>query len=101
MHGIDLDLDWQIGVLGSFTIYIMINPKYQTRKYRTFRALLFVTTGMTGFIPLIHGCILFGGAQMMKQSGMPYYVGHGCLVLFGTLLYSVSLWLVTCIVEVP
>jgi adiponectin receptor len=89
VRSIDFDLDWQIGVLGSFTIFIMVNPKYQVRKYRTFRALTFVTTGMSGYAPMIHGCIKFGAAQMMKQSGMPYYMAHGCLVLLGTLLYAV------------
>ncbi|KAH8883156.1 mPR-typeG-protein-coupled receptor [Thozetella sp. PMI_491] len=91
VRSINFDLDLQIGILGSFTIFIMANPKYQVRKYRTFRALIFVTTGMTGYAPLIHGCILFGGAQMMKQSGMPYYVAHGGLVLLGTLLYALKL----------
>jgi adiponectin receptor len=89
VRSIDFDLNWQIGVLGSFTIFIMVNPNYQVRKYRTFRALTFVTTGMSGYAPMIHGCIKFGGAQMMRQSGMPYYMAHGFLVLLGTLLYAV------------
>ncbi|RQM08404.1 hypothetical protein DH86_00002645, partial [Scytalidium sp. 3C] len=44
-----------IGTLGSLTIFIMLNPKFQGQKFRVFRALAFIATGLSGFAPLIHG----------------------------------------------
>ncbi|UKZ53531.1 hypothetical protein TrVGV298_007323 [Trichoderma virens] len=80
-----------IGILGSLTIFIMLNPYFQGQKFRAFRALAFVGTGLSGFAPLIHGIKMFGFSQMMKQSGMPYYLIEGGFLLLGALVYVVSL----------
>lgn len=64
--------DWQIGILGLFIIFIMVNPKFQGQNFRVFRALTFVATGLSDFAPLIHGVKTFGISQMMKQSAMHY-----------------------------
>ncbi|UKZ85975.1 uncharacterized protein TrAFT101_001814 [Trichoderma asperellum] len=76
-----------IGVLGSLTIFIMVNPYFQGKKFRVFRALAFVGTGLSGFAPLIHGIKMFGWSQMMKQSGMPYYLAEAGCLLLGALIY--------------
>ncbi|KAH8129736.1 hypothetical protein FP744_10004487 [Trichoderma asperellum] len=76
-----------IGVLGSLTIFIMVNPYFQGKKFRAFRALAFVGTGLSGFAPLIHGIKMFGWSQMMKQSGMPYYLAEAGCLLLGALIY--------------
>jgi hypothetical protein len=34
---------------------------------------------------------MFGVSQMMKQSGMPYYLIEGGFLLIGALIYAVSL----------
>jgi adiponectin receptor len=82
---------WQIGILGSLTIFIMLNPNFHGKKFRIFRVLAFVGTGLSGFVPLIHGVKMFGFSQMMKQSGMLYYVIEGGFLLLGALVYVVSL----------
>lgn len=69
----------------------MVNPKLQGQKFRVFRTLTFVATGLSGFAPLIHGVKMFGVSQMMKQSGMPYCLIEGGFVLLGALIYAVSL----------
>ncbi|KAL7946831.1 mPR-typeG-protein-coupled receptor [Trichoderma barbatum] len=76
-----------IGILGSLTIFIMLNPNFQGKKFRVFRALAFVGTGLSGFAPLIHGVKMFGFSQMMKQSGMPYYLIEGGFLMLGALIY--------------
>ncbi|KAL7902405.1 mPR-like GPCR protein [Trichoderma sp. SZMC 28014] len=76
-----------IGVLGSITIFIMVNPYFQGKKFRAFRVLAFVGTGLSGFAPLIHGITMFGWSQMMKQSGMPYYLAEAVFLLSGALVY--------------
>ncbi|KAL7936382.1 mPR-typeG-protein-coupled receptor [Trichoderma chlorosporum] len=76
-----------IGVLGSLTIFIMLHPNFQGKKFRAFRTLAFVGTGLSGFAPLIHGVKMFGFRQMMKQSGMLYYLIEGAFLLLGALFY--------------
>lgn len=68
----------------------MLNPKFQGQKFRVFRALAFIATGLSGFAPLIHGVKMFGFSQMMKQSGMPYYLIEGGFLLLGALIYVVG-----------
>ncbi|PLB49962.1 mPR-like GPCR protein [Aspergillus steynii IBT 23096] len=77
-----------IGILGSLTIFIMVTPKFQGQNFRILRALTFVFTGLSGFAPLIHGVKIFGISQMMKQSGMPYYLVEGGFLLLGALIYA-------------
>ncbi len=49
----------------------------------------FVGTGLSGLAPLGHGIQMFGLPQMMKQSGMPYYLAEGGFLVFGAFLYAV------------
>jgi adiponectin receptor len=80
----------KILTLGSVTILILVNPKLQGRRWRTFRVWTFVVTSLSGFVPLGHGIKLFGFAQMAKQSGILYYLGEGLLLAVGTFFYAVS-----------
>lgn len=77
----------QILTLGTGTTFILVCPKYQGKRYRTFRVCTFICTGLSGFAPLAHGCVRFGFAQMMKQSGMPYYLLKVCCSCLGLALY--------------
>lgn len=79
------------------TIFVMVNPKFQGRQWRNFRTCCFVGTGMSGFAPLAHGIYLFGLPQMLKQSGMPYYLVEGGLLCLGALVYAVSGILTPCL----
>ncbi|KAE8334483.1 hypothetical protein BDV24DRAFT_156825 [Aspergillus arachidicola] len=68
-----------IGVFGTLTIFMTMHPKFQGRKYRLFRALMFVATGLSGVAPLIHGFYVFGMSQMMRKA-LPYTLAKaGCL----------------------
>ncbi|KAK3293281.1 mPR-like GPCR protein [Chaetomium fimeti] len=76
------------GILGALTIGIMVSPRFQGREFRIFRTLTFVGLGTSGFAPLIHGITMFGWSQMVKQSGMPYYLVEGGFLLAGTFFYA-------------
>ncbi|KAK1248330.1 hypothetical protein MKX08_006550 [Trichoderma sp. CBMAI-0020] len=76
-----------IGILGSFTIFIMLSSYFQGQEFRILRTLVFIGTGLSGFAPLIHGIKMFGWLQMIKQSGMFYYFIEGGFLLLGTLIY--------------
>ncbi|OIW23831.1 mPR-like GPCR protein [Coniochaeta ligniaria NRRL 30616] len=77
-----------ISMLGSLTIFLLVSPKFQGRRWRTLRTCTFVATGLSGFAPLVHGVTLFGLPQMLRQSGMPYYLTEGALYILGVTVYA-------------
>lgn len=81
----------QITSLCSASIFVLLNPKFQGDRWRTLRVCTFVCTGLSGFLPLAHGVKTLGFSQMLKQSGMPYYLGEGLLLMLGTFFYTVSI----------
>jgi adiponectin receptor len=76
--------------LAVVSIAIMVAPVFQGAKCRTFRLVVFIITGLSGFAPIFHGIHMFGFAQMAKQSGLPYYFAEGGLFLLGAITYAVS-----------
>lgn len=81
----------QIISLCSASIFILLNPRFQGGRWRTFRVCTFVCTGLSSFLPIAHGVKLLGFSQMLKQSGMGYYLVEGLLLMLGTLFYTVSI----------
>ncbi|KAL8675942.1 MAG: hypothetical protein Q9186_007488 [Xanthomendoza sp. 1 TL-2023] len=77
-----------ISTLGTATITTLLNPRLQGLRYRTLRICTFVFTGLSGLAPLIHGIKLYGIPQMNRQSGMPYYLLEGLLLIIGALFYG-------------
>lgn len=82
-------LVFQIGIFGALTIFKTMHPKFQGTKYRFFRSLMFVGTGLSGVAPLIHGLNVFGTSQMMRKA-LPYTLAKAGCLLLGTLFYVVS-----------
>lgn len=80
-----------ISSLAGVSIIIMVSPYFQGAKWRTFRLVVFVITGASGFAPIFHGIHKFGFAQMARQSGLPYYFAEGGIFLLGAITYAVSL----------
>ncbi|KAI3565804.1 hemolysin-III family protein [Fusarium oxysporum f. sp. albedinis] len=75
-----------IGAFGTLAIFVVMHPKFQGPKYRLFRTLMFVATGLSGVAPLIHGINLFGMSQMMRKA-FPYTLAKAGCLLFGTWFY--------------
>ncbi|KAJ0128762.1 Uncharacterized protein HZ326_28141 [Fusarium oxysporum f. sp. albedinis] len=75
-----------IGSLGTLAIFVTMHPKFQGPKYRLFRTLVFVATGLSGVAPLIHGINVFGMSQMMSKA-FPYTLAKAGCLLFGTWFY--------------
>ncbi|KAK5656229.1 hypothetical protein OQA88_4990 [Cercophora sp. LCS_1] len=76
-----------VGVFGALTVLATLHPKFQGAKYRLFRALMFVATGLCGVAPVIHGANLFGMAQMMRKA-FPYTMAKAGCLLSGTAFYA-------------
>ncbi|KAF8421360.1 hemolysin-III channel protein Izh2 [Tirmania nivea] len=74
--------------LGILTAFVVVNPKFQGRQWRTFRLTLFVATGLSAVAPIGHGLKLFGLDQMNKQSGLPYYLFEGLHLVIGAYFYN-------------
>ncbi|OQE22408.1 hypothetical protein PENSTE_c010G03566 [Penicillium steckii] len=77
-----------ITTLSLIATFILLCPKFQGQRWRTFRVCAFVGTGLSGIAPIAHGISIFGFDQMSKQSGMPYYLGEGSLLLLGAFFYT-------------
>ncbi|KAH6656421.1 mPR-like GPCR protein [Truncatella angustata] len=76
------------GGLGAISIFVMVHPRFQGLKWRTFRLLTLVSTGLSGIAPIAHGIYKFGFPQMALQSGLPYYLAEGGLFLVAAVIYA-------------
>jgi adiponectin receptor len=81
----------QILGFGAITIFVQLHPMFRGLKWRSFRALAFVVTGLSGFAPIGHGIQKFGLVLMMKQSGLTYYLCEGVVMCIGAGLFIVCL----------
>ena len=82
----------QIISLSIVCMIVLFNPQFQGLAWRRFRLGCFLRMGASGFAPLIHGFVIYGGPEMANLS-VQYYLGEGALLLLGATFYSVS----TCI----
>ncbi|KAI0382493.1 mPR-like GPCR protein [Hypomontagnella monticulosa] len=86
---LEREIYWSmIGSLAAISIVIVLAPTFQGPRWRTLRLLTFVFTGLSGLAPIIHGICMFGFTQMMKQSGLPFYLAEGGLFLLGAIVYA-------------
>lgn len=79
-----------IASLGTVTIFILVTPWFQGQRWRVFRTMTFVATGLTAIAPLAHGICYFGWKAMVRQSGLPYYLAEGACLVLGAVIYAVS-----------
>ncbi|KAJ5671549.1 hemolysin-III channel protein Izh2 [Penicillium longicatenatum] len=79
-----------IGTLSVVCLIILVNPRFQGLRWRTFRLETFVTMGLFGVAPFFHGIARFGFMQMMKQSGAPFFIAEELLLALGAVVYIVS-----------
>ncbi|KAI1437386.1 mPR-like GPCR protein [Xylaria sp. CBS 124048] len=76
------------GLLAVVSIVIMTTPYFQGPRWRTFRLIVFVVTGLSGLAPIVHGIHMFGFEQMVRQSGLPYYIAEGGIFMIGAGVYA-------------
>ncbi|KAJ5923412.1 hemolysin-III channel protein Izh2 [Penicillium verhagenii] len=77
-----------IGILGLASLMVLANPRFQGLRWRTFRVGTFMAMGVSAIAPLLHGIMLFGFRQMMRQSGAPYYIVEVLLLGLGAIIYT-------------
>jgi adiponectin receptor len=88
-----LNLTAQITVFGAVCAYLSANPKVRAPKWRTFRAIMFVSLGLSAVIPVIHGIRLYGLAIVNTRIAfVPWLLMEGLMYILGASVYAVSFW---------
>lgn len=75
-----------ISVMGIITLGVLFAPSLQSGKYRPFRALMFMSMGVVGLIPTIHGAMMNWNEPLCPLTVVHEGVMTGCYVL-GTVIY--------------
>ncbi|KIW95450.1 uncharacterized protein Z519_04034 [Cladophialophora bantiana CBS 173.52] len=73
--------------LSLITAILVLHPKLQGLKYRSHRTWAFISTGLSGFAPIIHGLYLYGWSEMWVRSGMPYWFLEGIVYGIGAFFF--------------
>lgn len=90
-------LHWaSIVTLSVVTSILVLHPRLQGLKYRSYRTTAFIATGLSGFAPITHGLLKYGWAEMWERSGMPYYLLEGLVYGIGAFFFATripeSIW---------
>ncbi|XP_009606704.1 heptahelical transmembrane protein 1-like [Nicotiana tomentosiformis] len=75
-----------ITIMGICTIITLLSPVFSTHKYRSFRAVLFMSMGFFGLIPAIHAVIL-NWDEPERNVTLAYESAMALSYLIGTMFY--------------
>ncbi|OAA35282.1 Hly-III-related protein [Metarhizium rileyi] len=64
--------------------------RFRTPKWRVYRASMFISLGLSGMIPVIHGVSIYGYARLDERMSISWIIAHGAMYIFGAVLYAVS-----------
>lgn len=77
--------------LTSTILIVLLHPKFQGPRWRTFRVCIFIGTGCSAFAPIIHAIVYFGWDYVVNGTGMPWYLGEGGFLILGAVIYSLRI----------
>ncbi len=75
-------------LLGTVTIVLTMWEKFNQPGYRAYRAVVFVSLGITGVIPGMHYFMAKGLAQAVREASIHYTLIMAALYLTGAFLYA-------------
>lgn len=75
-----------ISMMGMITLGVLFAPSLQSGKYRPFRALLFMSMGVSGLIPAIHGVMMNWNEPLCPLTVAHEGVMAGCYAI-GAMIY--------------
>lgn len=75
-----------ISIMGLCTIVTLLSPAFSSGKFRSFRALLFVSMGLFGLVPAIHALVL-NWSDPHRNITLAYESGMALSYLVGTMFY--------------
>ncbi|KAF2761282.1 HlyIII-domain-containing protein [Pseudovirgaria hyperparasitica] len=70
------------------TAMLCIMPRFRTAAFRPLRAGMFVLTGLTGVIPVVHGVFLHGWPTMETQMALSWVISQGTMYIIGAGIYA-------------
>lgn len=79
-----------ISIMGMITVGVLFAPSLQSGKYRAFRALLFMSMGVSGLIPAIHGVMANWNEPLCPVTVANEAVMAGCYAM-GTMIYVIRI----------
>lgn len=75
-----------ITIMGLFTITTLLSPVFSTGRYRSFRAVLFMSMGFFGLVPAVHAVIL-NWDEPERNVTLAYELAMALSYLIGTMFY--------------
>lgn len=63
--------------------------RFRTPTWRPYRTMMFVALGLSGVVPVMHGCMVYGIQGMEERMSLSLVVLHGAMYIFGAFLYAV------------
>ncbi|KAL6810373.1 mPR-like GPCR protein [Trichoderma sp. SZMC 28015] len=78
-----------ICLLGLGCVIVSWVERFRTPAWRPYRALMFVSLGLSGIIPIGHGLLKFGYQTLEDRMSLSWVVLHGFMYIFGAFLYAI------------
>ncbi|KAN0083331.1 hemolysin-III related domain containing protein [Elaphomyces granulatus] len=77
-----------IYIIGLGCTCVCTIPRFRAPEWRSFRATLFVSMGLSAVFPVVHGLLLYGVRQMTLQIGLGWLLLQGFLYILGAVIYA-------------
>lgn len=79
----------QICLLGAGCAIISCVEQFRTPQWRLYRAMMFIGFGLSGFIPIFHGVIIYGYKALEDRMSVTWTLIQGTMYIVGAILYAV------------
>ncbi|KAF4979600.1 hypothetical protein FZEAL_4229 [Fusarium zealandicum] len=63
--------------------------RFRTPTWRPYRTMMFVALGVSGVVPIVHGCFIYGPQGLEDRMSISLVALHGAMYIFGAFLYVV------------
>ena len=77
-------------VIGVTGVIVSLWDKFDQPKYRTFRAAVFLSMGLSAIVPGFHYAIRFGWSTAVDRASLGWMILMGCLYVTGTSMYMLQ-----------
>ena len=79
----------QICLLGIGCATVSWVERFRKPAWRPYRAAMFISLGLSGVVPVIHGLATFGFQKLNEQMSVALVATQGAMYIFGAVLYAV------------
>lgn len=78
----------QILTLGTGCALASWLDRFRTPELRPYRALMFISLGLSGIVPVVHGISIYGYSGLEDRMSVSWVIFQGALYIFGAVLYA-------------